>query len=143
MPAFIAASTLLSVRSWMRPSSVISQSLVSGRRVRTAWTRRAISASESAVGVLEGTVTGYDRCSLDGEASVIKEDGTVSYAMAPVWILTTKFDGKPYTFMMNGQTGKVVGSVPVDKTKVLLYSIIPAILSIPIFYYIVKYMMSD
>ena len=63
--------------------------------------------------------------------------------MAPVWILTTKFDGKPYTFMMNGQTGKVVGSVPVDKTKVLLYSIIPAILSIPVFYYIVKFMMSD
>ena len=31
----------------------------------------------------------------------------------------------------------------VDKTKVLLYSIIPAILSIPVFYYIVKYMMSD
>ena len=97
----------------------------------------------SAVGVLESTVTGYDRCSLDGEAQIIKEDGNVSYAMAPVWILTTKFDGKPYTFMMNGQTGKVVGSVPVDRTKVLLYSIIPAILSIPIFYYIVKYMMSD
>ena len=97
----------------------------------------------SAVGVLENTVTGYDRCSLDGEAHIIKEDGNVSYAMAPVWILTTKFDGKPYTFMMNGQTGKVVGSVPVDKTKVLLYSIIPAILSIPIFYYIVKFMMSD
>ena len=97
----------------------------------------------STVGVLKSTVTGYDRCSLDGEAHIIKEDGNVSYAMAPVWILTTKFDGKPYTFMMNGQTGKVVGSVPVDKTKVLLYSIIPAILSIPIFYYIVKYMMSD
>ena len=97
----------------------------------------------STVGVLKSTVTGYDRCSLDGEAHIIKEDGNVSYAMAPVWILTTKFDGNPYTFMMNGQTGKVVGSVPVDKTKVLLYSIIPAILSIPIFYYIVKYMMSD
>ena len=97
----------------------------------------------SAIGVLESTVTGYDRCSLDGEAQIIKEGGNVSYAMAPVWILTTKFDGKPYTFMMNGQTGKVVGSVPIDKTKVLLYSIIPAILSIPIFYYIVKFMMSD
>ena len=98
---------------------------------------------ESAVGVLEGTVTGYDRCSLDGEASVIKEDGTVSYAMAPVWILTTKYHEKPYTFMMNGQTGKVVGSVPIDRAKVLLYSIIPAIVSIPIFYYLAKFVLSD
>ena len=97
----------------------------------------------SAVGVLEGTVTGYDRCSLDGEASVIKEDGTVSYAMAPVWILTTKYHEKPYTFMMNGQTGKVVGSVPIDRAKVLLYSIIPAIVSIPIFYYLAKFVLSD
>ena len=99
--------------------------------------------NESAIGVLESTVKGYDRCSLDGEASVIKEDGTVSYAMAPVWILTTKYHEKPYTFMMNGQTGKVVGSVPIDRAKVLLYSIIPAIVSIPIFYYLAKFVLSD
>ena len=99
--------------------------------------------NESAVSVLESTVTGYSSCSIDGEASVIKEDGTVSYAMAPVWILTTKYSGKPYTFMMNGQTGKVVGSVPIDKTKVLLYSIIPALVSIPIFYFIAKFVLSD
>ena len=98
---------------------------------------------ESAVGVLAGTVTGYDRCSIDGEASIIKEDGTVSYAMAPVWILTTKYQDKPYTFMMNGQTGKVVGSVPIDRAKVLLYSILPAIVSIPIFYYLAKFVLSD
>ena len=98
---------------------------------------------ESAVGVLEDTVTGYDRCALDGEASVIKEDGTVSYAMAPVWILTTKYHEKPYTFMMNGQTGKVVGSVPIDKAKVMLYSVISAVLSIPVFYYLAKYLLSD
>ena len=98
---------------------------------------------ESAVGVLAGTVTGYDRCSIDGEASVIKEEGTVSYAMAPVWILTTKYQDKPYTFMMNGQTGKVVGSVPIDRAKVLLYSIIPALVSIPVFYYLAKFVLSD
>ena len=98
---------------------------------------------ESAVGVLAGTVTGYDRCSIDGEASIIKENGTVSYAMAPVWILTTKYQDKPYTFMMNGQTGKVVGSVPIDRAKVLLYSILPAIVSIPIFYYLAKFVLSD
>ena len=98
---------------------------------------------ESVIGVLESTVKGYDRCSLDGEASVIKEDGTVSYAMAPVWILTTKHQNKPYTVMMNGQPGKVVGSVPIDRAKVLLYSVIPAIVSIPIFYFLAKFVLSD
>ena len=97
----------------------------------------------SAIHALSKTVSGYDSTAPSGSSKIHKEAGDVRYAMMPVWILTTKFDGKPYTFMMNGQTGKVVGSVPIDKTKVLLYSIIPAILSIPIFYYIVKFMMSD
>ena len=94
--------------------------------------------TESAVGVLQSTVEGYDRCTMDGEAQIIKEDGTVSYAMAPVWILTTKYEDKPYTFMMNGQTGKVVGSLPIDKHKAMLYPLIASVISLPIFYFIVK-----
>jgi hypothetical protein len=35
----------------------------------------------------------------------------------PVWILNTKYKDKTYTFAMNGQTGKLVGSLPVDKKK--------------------------
>ena len=37
------------------------------------------------------------------------------YALYPVWLLTTQWNGKPYTFAMNGQTGKFVGDLPVDK----------------------------
>jgi hypothetical protein len=50
-------------------------------------------------------------------STINKTGGDVKYAMVPVWILTTKFDGKPYTFMMNGQTGKFIGSLPTDKSK--------------------------
>ena len=46
-----------------------------------------------------------------------KNDREVKYAMAPVWILTTRYEDKPYTFMMNGQTGKMVGDLPSDKGK--------------------------
>ena len=46
----------------------------------------------------------------------------MKYVLAPVWILTTKYEGKPYTFMMNGQTGKMVGSLPVDKGKLTKYT---------------------
>jgi hypothetical protein len=51
------------------------------------------------------------------DQQINKTGGDVKYAMVPVWILTTKFDGKPYTFMMNGQTGKFIGSLPTDKGK--------------------------
>lgn len=36
------------------------------------------------------------------------------YALLPVWMLTTKWQGKNYLFAMNGQTGKFVGELPVD-----------------------------
>ena len=74
----------------------------------------------SALEVLEDTVTGYDHCSAESSA-VIKEGGNVAYAMVPVWILTTRYNGQPYTFMMNGQTGKFVGSLPYDKSKAMMY----------------------
>ena len=45
----------------------------------------------------------------------------VSYAMLPVWILTTKYKNKIYKFAMNGQTGKFVGALPVDKKKAFGY----------------------
>jgi hypothetical protein len=38
-----------------------------------------------------------------------------------VWLLTTEWNGKKYTFAMNGQTGKFVGDLPVDKKAYFLY----------------------
>ena len=39
----------------------------------------------------------------------------VRYALYPVWILNTSWNDKKYTFAMNGQTGKFVGDLPMDK----------------------------
>ncbi|MDO4178558.1 MAG: hypothetical protein Q4D21_05130 [Phascolarctobacterium sp.] len=56
--------------------------------------------------------------SIKGQDIVIdKGERSVKYAMAPVWILTTRYQDKPYTFMMNGQTGKMVGDLPSDSGK--------------------------
>lgn len=35
------------------------------------------------------------------------------YVLLPVWILNTRYRDKLYTFVMNGQTGKMTGSLPV------------------------------
>ncbi len=60
------------------------------------------------------TVTGYD--SVETKSTGIKlHNGEASYALYPVWLLNTKWNGEKYTFAMNGQTGKMVGDLPVDK----------------------------
>lgn len=43
------------------------------------------------------------------------DGGRVRYALYPVWILNTTYKGEKYTFAMNGQTGKTVGNLPLDK----------------------------
>lgn len=94
----------------------------------------------SAVEVLKSSVDGFDAVQVEN-AAVIKDVGKVSYAMVPVWILTTRYNDKPYTFMMNGQTGKVVGSLPYDATKAFLYPALCSLVLAPILYFLIKMFM--
>lgn len=66
--------------------------------------------------VLRNTVTGYNACSLKQKTASLKR-GKVHYALMPVWMLNTKWDGKDFLFAMNGQTGKLVGELPVNWRK--------------------------
>ena len=38
--------------------------------------------------------------------------GKVRYVLMPVWLLNTRYNDKIYTFAMNGQTGKITGTLP-------------------------------
>jgi predicted RNA-binding Zn-ribbon protein involved in translation (DUF1610 family) len=40
------------------------------------------------------------------------------YAMFPAWFLTFRYEDKPYTLLVNGQTEKIVGGIPYDRGKV-------------------------
>lgn len=51
---------------------------------------------------------------------VLVQKGTIRYALLPVWLLYTDWNGKKFLFAMNGQTGKIVGDLPVDRAKRLL-----------------------
>ncbi|MHC6201605.1 TFIIB-type zinc ribbon-containing protein [Breznakiellaceae bacterium SP9] len=62
------------------------------------------------------TVSGYNSLTVES-SSVQFSDGTVHYALFPVWMLNTKYLGVMYTFAMNGQTGKLIGKLPVDKGR--------------------------
>ncbi len=45
----------------------------------------------------------------------------MEYIMMPAWFMAFHYEGKPYTIMVNGQTGKVVGAVPSNKTAVATF----------------------
>ena len=72
----------------------------------------------------EGTLESELRKTVQGYHSVVLRHrdfsilrGKVHYALLPVWMLNTKWQGKDFLFAMNGQTGKMVGDLPVDKKK--------------------------
>lgn len=50
------------------------------------------------------------------------------YALYPVWLLNTTWDGKKYTFAMNGQTGRLIGDLPADKGSYWKYVGIRAVI---------------
>ncbi|MDD6488647.1 MAG: hypothetical protein PUG48_02380 [Clostridia bacterium] len=59
------------------------------------------------------TVSGYT--SVTPEFSNINlRNSKAKYALYPVWILNTTWKDKKYIFAMNGQTGKIVGNLPLD-----------------------------
>ena len=94
----------------------------------------------SAIEVLQSSVENFDAVQLE-DAAIVKDVGKVSYAMVPVWILTTRYNDRPYTFMMNGQTGKVVGSLPYDKTKAFLYPALCSLVLAPIIYFLLGFVL--
>ena len=70
---------------------------------------------QSTADAFSATVQGYT--AVTPEATSIRlQNGQSKYALYPVWLLNTTWKGKKYTFAMNGQTGKLVGDLPLDKS---------------------------
>ena len=85
-------------------------------------------ASHTAAEALKKTVKGYDSV----DTRVHHEDvsfGRTQYALMPVWILSTRWDGKNFLFAMNGQSGKMTGDLPVSTPKTIgLFAVLCAAL---------------
>ena len=91
-------------------------------------------ADERCMGTLDAalldSVKGYDTCTRQaGNTDLVR--GKVHYALMPVWMLNTRWNGKDFLFAMNGQTGKLVGDLPVSWGKFWgMFAGIAALLSI-------------
>lgn len=83
------------------------------------------------VDAMEDTVTGYDTCKITGTNISIK-NGKVHYALIPVYLLYTKWNEQKFLFAVNGQTGKVVGNLPISKGRSFLFFLINFLIGIGI-----------
>ena len=77
---------------------------------------------ESTERAFADTVKGYNTVSQES-SSIQFSNGNAKYALYPVWLLNTTWNGNKYTFAMNGQTGKFVGDLPIDKSAAMKWFI--------------------
>ena len=67
-----------------------------------------------------GTINGYTSVQVRNENAHVT-DKAADYALLPLWMLIYKHGDKKYMFAMNGQTGKVVGKLPISKERVFAW----------------------
>lgn len=77
-------------------------------------------ARNTAADLMAQSVMGYATC-VEESRSIRLRRKAVKYALMPVWTLVTKWNGQTYLFAMNGQTGKLIGDLPVSKGKALAW----------------------
>jgi len=82
----------------------------------------------SAEQVLGDSLHEFDTHSLE-QSNVEVQNSSSHYALLPVWILNTTWNGNQYRFAMNGQTGKFIGDLPYDKSLYKKYFFTTAIVT--------------
>jgi len=83
---------------------------------KVCFTRADTRVKNSTVNTLATTLTGYSSVT-PASSNVRFIDVSTKYMLLPVWLLNTTWNQKKYTFAVNGQTGKIVGELPIDKKK--------------------------
>ena len=94
-----------------------------------ASTRMTNSAEEVFIDSVEGSFDTVRRRS--SNLNIV--NSSVRYVMLPVYLLNIGYNGKNYRFAVNGQTGKVVGELPISKVKKWLYYLLAFAVSLGIY----------
>ena len=75
-------------------------------------------AKATALNAMNESVRGYATC-IPIRENVRLRRGSVKYALMPVWMLSTQWKGQNFLFAMNGQTGRLIGDLPISKGRLL------------------------
>jgi len=65
---------------------------------------------------LHSTVTGFTSVRVTGANHTVPNCQS-NYTLLPVWMLTYNYNGKDWHYAVNGQTGRIVGDLPISKGK--------------------------
>lgn len=65
---------------------------------------------------MRNSMTGYNSLRMESETYDFTNTNW-TYIMLPVWFMSYKYKNQIYEFVMNGQTGKIAGSLPISHTK--------------------------
>lgn len=83
--------------------------------------------------MIRSSVKGYSAVHSEN-CNVHKDKVRYINVMMPIWVLMADYNGKNYTFAMNGQTGKIAGNLPIDNGLVFKrFMILGSILSLIFF----------
>ena len=69
---------------------------------------------QSTEDAFRSTVMGYTTVTAV-DSNIRLQNGKARYALYPVWVLNTDWNGQKFIFAINGQTGKIAGDLPMDK----------------------------
>lgn len=79
---------------------------------------RRVQASVEAA--FRSTISGYDSVMMSVNKTRLS-DTSVKYVLLPAYLITSKYKDKTYSYAINGQTGKIVGTLPISKGKSLAW----------------------
>lgn len=97
-----------------------------------AYSRAKSRVKNSTKEELKNDISGYNIVTLKNE-NIDVDRKNDEYVLLPVWMLNIMYKDKRYTFAMNGQTGKMVGNVPISAKKLILTALVIEIILVAIF----------
>ena len=83
---------------------------------RESYERVKSRGTHTAEQLMDQTVTGYSSVVQVRRQVQMKRERT-AYALLPVWMLSTQWNGANFIFAMNGQSGKFIGDLPVSMKR--------------------------
>lgn len=93
--------------------------------IKDAWNMAKNSIKHKISGRIEKKIKNEEHADRVRNVNITTDyrDITYKYLLLPVWLSSYKYKDKIYQFMVNGQTGKVSGKIPISVPKVIITTV--------------------
>ncbi len=81
------------------------------------------NVKQAFINEMKKDIIGYNNITLTNDSININNTKSF-YALVPIWLLNVKYKDEICVFVINGQTGKLTGNIPIDRKKVVILWIV-------------------